>query len=95
MEKRFNKHMNYVRPNWRNELSAAAQSATLDLWKEQDGVCYYAYYREDCCVEMQTEYRMVDNGCTVERLNNDIGHVKDNVVLACLYCNHRSHWPNF
>jgi hypothetical protein len=44
--------------------------------------CYY----NDCNVELQ--YRN-HNGtlATIERLNNNIGHIKTNCVLACLKCN--------
>ena len=66
-----------------------------DLWKDQEGICIYAYLRDDCCAEMQTENRKLDNGCTVERLNNDIGHLKTNCVLCCCHCNNRSHGKNF
>lgn len=42
--------------------------------------CYH------CQVEMQiTEYR--DDLCTIERLDNSIGHIKSNCVLACRKCN--------
>lgn len=27
--------------------------------------------------------------CTIERIDNDIGHIKDNCVLACLNCNRK------
>lgn len=44
--------------------------------------CYY----KDCNEELQlVEY--TDNLATIERLDNSIGHVKDNCVIACLKCN--------
>jgi hypothetical protein len=46
--------------------------------------CYY----EDCAVELQYIIRQHDM-VTLERLNNNIGHTKDNCVIACLKCNSR------
>lgn len=44
--------------------------------------CYY----EDCRAEFQfTEYN--DTLCTIERINNLVGHIKSNCVLACMKCN--------
>ena len=45
----------------------------------------YCYY---CKKEMQIiEYN--DDICTIERLDNNIGHIKSNCVLACRGCNNR------
>ena len=42
--------------------------------------CYY------CDIDMQ--FILTDRTlCTLERFNNNIGHVRDNVTLACLKCN--------
>ena len=60
----------------------------IDYWTikgliEEHPVCYWS----DCRVEMQyVKYQ--ENLATIERLNNSIGHTKDNCVLACLRCNH-------
>ena len=44
--------------------------------------CYY----DDCKVELQyIQYQ--DNLATIERINNNISHIKSNCVLACLKCN--------
>lgn len=44
--------------------------------------CHY------CKIEMQfIEYQ--DDMCTIERLDNSIGHIKSNCVLACRECNFR------
>lgn len=43
-------------------------------------LCFY------CKKEMQfIEYK--EDLCTIERLNNDLGHIKSNCVLACRKCN--------
>ena len=66
-----------------------------DLWEKQEGVCYYSFFRDDCPVEMQVHKRKKENGCTVERLDNTLGHLKSNVVLACSHCNNRSSHTQF
>ena len=44
--------------------------------------CYY----EDCKVKLQ--YITYQNDlATIERINNNIGHIKSNCVLACMECN--------
>ena len=49
---------------------------------EDNERCYY----QDCCIKLQ--YLTYDNTIgTIERLDNSIGHIKSNVVLACLSCN--------
>ena len=45
-------------------------------------LCYY----KDCKVKLQyIEYS--DDLATIERINNSIGHIKSNCVLACMRCN--------
>jgi hypothetical protein len=44
--------------------------------------CYY----EDCGCELQL-IKFQDNLATIERLDNNIGHVKSNCVICCLKCN--------
>jgi hypothetical protein len=47
---------------------------------------YTHCYWDDCKVELQySEYK--DDLATIERLDNDIGHIKSNCVLACMRCN--------
>ena len=44
--------------------------------------CYY----EDCKKELQIiEYN--DSLATIERINNNLGHIKSNCVICCLSCN--------
>jgi RNase P subunit RPR2 len=58
---------------------------TVRLLKESDLKCYYC---KEC---VKVLYRQVREGCqwTLERIDNDYGHVKTNVVIACLTCNLR------
>lgn len=53
----------------------------LGLIKRADG-CYY------CNIPMQYVKNTDDMG-TIERLDNSMGHNKDNTVIACLSCNRR------
>ena len=52
----------------------------LEMLMDESMECYY------CKIEMQLiEYS--DTLCTIERLDNKIGHTKANCVLACKKCN--------
>ena len=54
----------------------------LEELKEKYTHCYW----NDCKVELQyIEYR--GDLCTIERINNNFGHIKSNCVFACLKCN--------
>jgi hypothetical protein len=51
-----------------------------ELIRESGKNCYY------CDIELQyIEYN--STLATIERLDNDIGHIKDNCVIACRTCN--------
>ena len=49
--------------------------------KFQQNKCYH------CGIFMQSDQRKQNDGLTVERLDNAIGHTKSNCVLACYPCN--------
>ena len=57
----------------------------LALLKTSQLKCYYC---KEC---VKVLYRHVREGCqwTLERIDNDYGHNKTNVVIACLTCNLR------
>lgn len=51
-----------------------------ELIQESGKTCYY------CDIELQyIEYN--NTLATIERLDNDIGHIKENCVIACKHCN--------
>jgi len=57
-----------------------------ELWVKQNEKCFY-----ECCeckltLEFNTNFRNPTQ-ISVQRLNNDIAHIKDNCVLSCLKCN--------
>ena len=56
---------------------------TIRLLKESNLTCYY------CNGPVKVLYKQVREGCqwTLERIDNDYGHNKMNVVIACLDCN--------
>lgn len=55
----------------------------IHLRKKVQSKCCY------CFTVMQTEkMRAVDDGLTVERIDNDLPHLKSNCTLACWKCNH-------
>jgi hypothetical protein len=56
---------------------------------EIDNRCPY------CKILMQTKYRKIHDGVTVERLNNAIGHSKKNCILCCHGCNSRRFSDDF
>lgn len=57
----------------------------LDLFKTSELLCYYC--RDP--VLLLYEFVREPKQWTLERLDNSLGHNRDNVVLACLHCNLR------
>ena len=57
----------------------------IDLMKESKNICHYC--KEN--VLLLYEYVRDPKQWTLERKDNDYGHIYDNVVLACLNCNIR------
>jgi hypothetical protein len=59
-------------------------------YNEQGELCYY------CKIKMilyGVNRKTNGDACTIERLDNDLAHIKSNVVLVCLDCNqlHKKH----
>lgn len=57
-----------------------------DLWKQQDGKCYYS--------GIPMNYDIHEWQVSLERLNDDLGYIKSNIVLCCLEFNSRIHWSH-
>ncbi len=55
----------------------------VDKMLEVDLVCYYCKDKMSLLYEMARENKQ----WTIDRIDNDVGHNKDNYVLACLDCN--------
>ena len=54
------------------------------LWSNQDQRCYH------CGCEMTLDFNATTrnpNQISIQRLNNDLPHIKTNCVLACFLCN--------
>jgi len=66
-----------------NETKFIDAGFITDKLLESEFKCYY------CCCDVFVLYKVVraPNQWSVERLNNDLGHNTDNVVIACLSCN--------
>ena len=72
------KDLKYNRYDAQNFIDAGFVESML----KEHTRCYY----NDCNEELQlVEY--TENLATIERLDNSIGHVKENCVIACLKCN--------
>jgi len=57
----------------------------LQLMTESENLCYYCKEK----VQVLYEYVREPKQWTLERMDNNYGHNKDNVVIACLSCNLR------
>jgi hypothetical protein len=51
-----------------------------EIWKNQSGLCYYS------SIQMVTITKS-DWQCSLERLNTELGYIRENVVLCCLEFN--------
>jgi len=63
-----------------DELNYIDYSFVKNLVDNCNNQCYY------CSCELQY-INYANNLATIERLDNDIGHIKSNCVIACRYCN--------
>ena len=64
-----------------------------ELWINQNGKCFY----ECCNIELSLEFNKDcrnPNQISVQRVNNNIAHIKENVVLSCYFCNCVKHMEN-
>jgi len=55
-----------------------------DLWVSQEGKCFY------CKCDMELTFiknTREPKQITLQRTNNDIAHIKSNVVFSCFWCN--------
>ena len=57
-----------------------------DLWENQKGLCYYS--------KLPMNYDKNEWKISLERLNNEIGYVKDNICLVCLEFNGVCQWSH-
>ena len=57
------------------------ESDVTTMAQQQEMKCHY------CEQLMQTEKRTERDGCTVDRLDGNLGHTRDNCVLSCRLCN--------
>jgi len=69
------KHNRYDEPNFID------YPFIQNLLSESNDKCYY------CSCELQYTY-YTNNLATIERLDNSLGHIKSNCVIACRTCNY-------
>ena len=67
------------------EEKLATLKVVLDLMINCENSCFYCKEK----VHVLYEYVREPKQWTLDRLNNDLGHNNDNVVIACLSCNLR------
>jgi hypothetical protein len=72
--------------DWEPDSYITAEFLT-NLRKIQNNLCFYCKY------PLITFNRKQHNGLTVERLNNEIAHTKDNSKICCHACNCRKLTP--
>jgi hypothetical protein len=58
-----------------------------EIWEKQNGLCYYSY------IKMITNTKS-DWQCSLERLNQELGYIKENIVLCTLEFNHSTQWSH-
>lgn len=70
--------------NFNNDkLKLITNQHVVDLLVSSDCKCYYC--QQD--VAIIYNYVRTKNQWTLDRIDNNIGHVIDNIVIACLQCN--------
>ena len=67
----------------------ATKELLMMLWSLQEGRCCR------CEVPMQLVNRRQATGCTIQRQNDRLGHLTDNVILYCHKCNMEDRWYNY
>lgn len=76
----YHSKQNDKKYNRYDEINFIDYDFCKELIKESGKFCYY------CDIELQyIEYN--STLATIERLDNDIGHIKENCVIACRTCN--------
>ena len=69
-----------------NEEDFITYEFLMSLYEEQQGKCYY----ENCNCDMTLDFNKScrsSTQITVQRLDNEIAHIKLNCVLSCFFCN--------
>ena len=60
----------------------------LDKFEEQNNRCHYCHIQLNT-VGQAEEGKRDHQKCTIERIDNTLGHSKENCVLACFRCNNQ------
>jgi len=76
------KSQDNIKKVYNSEAFITNQDVMRQLY-ECNMICHY------CCQQMYILYELVreQKQWTLDRINNDLGHTSDNVVVSCLECN--------
>ena len=84
---KFSKIADHNKMRLWNEDEYVTVEFLLAQYDKQEGYCFYRH--PEGPLKMQTRCRQASDGLTIERLNNDLPHTKENCVLSCFDCNVR------
>lgn len=70
-----------------NEEDFITEDFLNELWVKQNEKCFYENCECKLTLDFNKDFRNPTQ-ISIQRLNNDIAHIKDNCVLSCLKCNH-------
>lgn len=59
----------------------------LEIYTNQDGLCYYSELR-------MNHVSFIDYMMSIERINPNLGYIKDNIALCCAEFNMASQWTH-
>lgn len=66
-----------------DEINFIQHDTVIDLLKQCELKCYYC----NCDVYILYKNIRADLQWTLDRIDNDIGHINNNLVISCLKCN--------
>ena len=95
---------NWMRRAIQNCKDKDSKKAWNEAWEQEDYInipWLKKYLKKNdlncfwCGRKCQLDNRQANTGLQVERLNNDLPHVRYNCVLCCGLCNRQSHYASF
>jgi len=77
-----------------NEEDFITYEFLMSLWETQQGKCFY----DNCNCEMTLDFNKsckTPTQISIQRLDNEIAHIKSNCVLSCYFCNCVKHMEKY
>jgi hypothetical protein len=66
-----------------------------ELYNKQNGKCFYCQNFMTLTIDNNKDCNVITkNKLTIQRLDNEIAHIKKNIVFACFFCNCIAHLEN-